>query len=203
MMSQMFEEAEISPPSIDAIAVTLGPGSFSGIRIAVSTARAFAMPDNKTVVGITTGEALAWEEFSKRNAVSVTTMGDARRGHLWHARFVENNGLPEMVAPYSLTRAEALSDILARGSMVVTPDWDRIGPLLTAISLPDTQIIREKRTPRASTVGKLAFMKIVGGLALDEPNPIYLHPPVSAKPAAYNQSARKFSQAEMTTVEIQ
>lgn len=58
---------------IDYFAVTVGPGSFTGIRIAVATANAFAMAHNKKVIGISTLEALAYH-FKAEDLYVVSTM---------------------------------------------------------------------------------------------------------------------------------
>ncbi len=58
---------------MDFFAVTIGPGSFTGIRIGVATANAFALVNEKRVIGISTLEALAYN-FKNQDLLIITTM---------------------------------------------------------------------------------------------------------------------------------
>lgn len=65
-MQQAFLEAGLTAKDIDKVAVTRGPGSFTGLRVALSAARAFALGVNKPCVGISTLDLLG---FGYENAV--------------------------------------------------------------------------------------------------------------------------------------
>ena len=60
MISELFEEAEICPEKLDSIAVSAGPGSFTGIRIGVATARALAQALDIPVVKVPTLETFVY-----------------------------------------------------------------------------------------------------------------------------------------------
>jgi tRNA threonylcarbamoyl adenosine modification protein YeaZ len=59
-MQQAFADAGLKPINIDKVAVTRGPGSFTGLRVALSAARAFALGINKPCVGISTLDLLGF-----------------------------------------------------------------------------------------------------------------------------------------------
>ncbi|MBF0251010.1 MAG: tRNA (adenosine(37)-N6)-threonylcarbamoyltransferase complex dimerization subunit type 1 TsaB, partial [Alphaproteobacteria bacterium] len=59
MTAQALIEADVAPEDIDAVAVTRGPGAFTGLRIALSAARAFALARAIPCIGVTTLEAVA------------------------------------------------------------------------------------------------------------------------------------------------
>ncbi len=59
-IAYFLESMEEKISDVDVFAVTVGPGSFTGLRIGVATANAFAMAGNKKVIGISTLEALAY-----------------------------------------------------------------------------------------------------------------------------------------------
>ena len=59
MLARLQENAAFYFAVIDRIAVTVGPGSFTGLRVGISAARGIALATAKPVVGITTLEALA------------------------------------------------------------------------------------------------------------------------------------------------
>jgi len=78
-LEQLFSKAALKPESIDGIAVGLGPGSFTSLRVGVSTAKALAYALNKPIVGIPSLDAAAMN-VSKGQADQVCTFFDARRG---------------------------------------------------------------------------------------------------------------------------
>src|SRR4029078_6236163 len=58
-IQRLLAQAEWSPKSVELVAVTVGPGSFTGLRIGVTTAKAFAYAVGADVLGVNTLEALA------------------------------------------------------------------------------------------------------------------------------------------------
>src|SRR5687767_11705385 len=78
-IEQVAATARISIADIGKIAVSIGPGSFTGVRVGVSTARGFALALKCPAVGISTLQALAYDaakQFSHRPILSII---DARR----------------------------------------------------------------------------------------------------------------------------
>lgn len=69
----LLQGVEEKIADMDLFAVTVGPGSFTGIRIGVATANAFAQATGKNVVGISTLEALAYS-FCQQEGIIITTM---------------------------------------------------------------------------------------------------------------------------------
>src|SRR5262247_2618714 len=87
MIAEVMDGADLAFADIDRIAVTLGPGTFTGVRVGISAARALALATGKPVDGVTSLAAMALhtEELlneplgSRRLVVAV----DARRGMLF------------------------------------------------------------------------------------------------------------------------
>ena len=84
-INDMLKETALSMTDMDLFALTLGPGSFTGIRIGVSTIKGFAFALNRPVVGVSTLEALAYN-FSS-SPLKITPILDARRGEVYTATF--------------------------------------------------------------------------------------------------------------------
>ncbi|HSV43461.1 MAG TPA: tRNA (adenosine(37)-N6)-threonylcarbamoyltransferase complex dimerization subunit type 1 TsaB, partial [Candidatus Bathyarchaeia archaeon] len=78
-LEQLFVKASLKPEAIDGVAVGLGPGSFTSLRVGVSTAKALAYALNKPIVGIPSLDAAAMN-VAKGKADQVCTFFDARRG---------------------------------------------------------------------------------------------------------------------------
>lgn len=156
---------------VDLFAVGRGPGAFSGIRVAITAAQAFALPFGRSVFAVSSGEALAVKLLAETRAPSVTIVGDARRGTLWYGTFGTGGN---MVIPWSLTTVAELDQVAPADTVIASPDWDRLHT-----SLPTRRgWIEEVRQPDAREVGTIALARRLAGKASDPVEPIYMHPAV-------------------------
>lgn len=92
--------------ALDAIAVTNGPGSFTGVRIGVATAKGLAFADDTPCIAVSTLEAIAYN-FLDEECVVCAVM-DARRMQFYNALFAVKNGEIKRLTP---DRAIALEDL--------------------------------------------------------------------------------------------
>ena len=76
---------EVTPNQLSGIAVTRGPGTFTGLRIGISTVKGLATALAIPAVGISSLAALAYPLMCTRRPVAA--MIDARRGEIYHARY--------------------------------------------------------------------------------------------------------------------
>ncbi len=178
MLQAVLKQAGVVPSAIEAYAAGLGPGSFSGCRVAVSVARALALPGGVRVFGLSSGDALAFDLFAATGADTVAVAGDARRNHVWLGHFARGERWPVMTRPWTLQPVEQLSTELAGAAQVVSPDWDRLAPVLKHACPAGTKLVEETRLPVAGTLGLLAGRKIISGCETEPLAPIYLHPAV-------------------------
>jgi len=180
-----LEKASVRLSSIDLFAVDIGPGAFSSLRISLSAARGLALQRRRPVIGISSGEALACAISRETGHQRVTVVGDARRDRLWLAVFRVDNGCVSTEMKYTLFRAEELAEAIGSDSVVVTPDWHRIGDRLGELVPEGATVIDKACVPDAVDTGKLALGR-AGGHRSMEPHeilsPIYLHPPVFVEP---------------------
>ena len=92
MAEDMLKNAELSLDKVDLFAVAHGPGSFTGIRIGVSTVKGLAWAADKPCVGVSTLEAMAWHGLAAGGLVCPVM--DARRSQVYNALFRIENGKP-------------------------------------------------------------------------------------------------------------
>ncbi|MGH2674691.1 MAG: tRNA (adenosine(37)-N6)-threonylcarbamoyltransferase complex dimerization subunit type 1 TsaB [Actinomycetota bacterium] len=84
-IDHLFDWAEIRPGQVGGVAVGLGPGLFTGLRVGVSTARALAQVLRVPIVGIGSLDALAFSvRYSRWRIVAVT---DGKRGEVFYASY--------------------------------------------------------------------------------------------------------------------
>ena len=106
MAEDMLKNAEISLKDVDLIAVAHGPGSFTGIRIGVSTVKGLAWAADTPCVGVSTLEAMAWHGLAAGGYVCPVM--DARRNQVYNAIFEIKDGKPQRLTE---DRPIALSDL--------------------------------------------------------------------------------------------
>ncbi|MCS7203803.1 MAG: tRNA (adenosine(37)-N6)-threonylcarbamoyltransferase complex dimerization subunit type 1 TsaB [Thermodesulfovibrio sp.] len=84
-ISHLLDMLSIAVDNIDYYAVSIGPGSFTGLRVAVSTIKGLSFVTGKKVIPVSTVEALAWSlPYCK---YQICPMIDARKGEVFSALF--------------------------------------------------------------------------------------------------------------------
>ncbi|MBI5491816.1 MAG: tRNA (adenosine(37)-N6)-threonylcarbamoyltransferase complex dimerization subunit type 1 TsaB [Deltaproteobacteria bacterium] len=103
----LLEGARCSIGEIDLFAVDVGPGSFTGIRVGVSTVKGLAWPSNRKAAGVSTLKALAMNISSERPICPVL---DARKGEVYAALYLRKDGRFEELMGESAIKPQALFD---------------------------------------------------------------------------------------------
>lgn len=106
-VEDMFKTAQLSPSDVDVFAAATGPGSFTGVRIGVASAKAMAHAANRPCVAVSTLEALAYS--SKMFDGIISPILDARRSQVYNALFDCKKGKMTRLCN---DRALALSELL-------------------------------------------------------------------------------------------
>jgi tRNA threonylcarbamoyladenosine biosynthesis protein TsaB len=82
-IADVMMAAQLDFPQLDRIAVTVGPGSYTGLRVGISAAKGIALVNGKPAVGITTLAALSAPLIADDPAVPVVAAIDARHGNVY------------------------------------------------------------------------------------------------------------------------
>lgn len=117
MAEDMLKNAELRLSDVDLIAVAHGPGSFTGIRIGVSTVKGLAWAAEKPCVGVSTLEAMAWHGLAAGGYICPVM--DARRSQVYNALFKIENGRPvRMTEDRPIALEELAKEVTALGAPV-------------------------------------------------------------------------------------
>jgi tRNA threonylcarbamoyladenosine biosynthesis protein TsaB len=106
LIARVIKQSGVGFSGLDRIAVTTGPGSFTGLRVGLSAARGIALAANKPVVGLTTLSAYAAPVVSEGGEQPVISVIDARHDHVYFQVVSGNGGL--LIRPKVAPIAEAL-----------------------------------------------------------------------------------------------
>ncbi|EJF75430.1 tRNA (adenosine(37)-N6)-threonylcarbamoyltransferase complex dimerization subunit type 1 TsaB [Bartonella alsatica] len=109
-ITQIMIQANMTLNQVDRIAVNIGPGSFTGVRVGVSTARALALALEIPAVGVNALEALAAQTATNKNTASaITVVIEAGRDMFYHQNF--NKDLTPLGAPGLKTIENIIEDL--------------------------------------------------------------------------------------------
>ena len=163
MARDVVTEAKLDMAGIDRIAVTLGPGTFTGIRIGLAFAKGLGLTLNRPVIGIDTLRAIAANTGAATTAIAV--VNDARQGQVYFALF--KNGAT-VLAPRRVALAEAVA-LLPQGAIAVMGTMKHV--LVAEAVRDDVTILEAGDIPIAANFAPLAVAEtpILGPL-----RPLYL-----------------------------
>jgi tRNA threonylcarbamoyladenosine biosynthesis protein TsaB len=186
MTAEVMDAAGLAFRDLHRIAVTVGPGSFTGVRVGVAAARALALASGVAVVGATSLEVMACQAFellsASRRQRPIVVAADARRGMVYLQRFEAPHGAsgqPRLLALEDVGPQVGRQSVIAVGSgaLAVAAAVGAAGGDAEA-ALPDLQ-------PDARALAVLA-----PDLApADRLRPVYLRLP-DAKPQGDNSLPR-------------
>jgi tRNA threonylcarbamoyladenosine biosynthesis protein TsaB len=179
---------------VQAFAVALGPGSFTGLRIGLSTVKGLAFATGKPVVGVPTLDALAWR--LPYCAYPVCPVLDARKNEVYAALYRTREGWLELLeAPRAVppaTLAEELRDA-TQGPLVFV--GDAVLPFGTVfVEVLGSRALlapADLRLPSAVTVGELGASALARGEPADPADlvPLYVRPSEAELARERRQSA--------------
>jgi len=110
-VDQVLKKAGVAAKDLDVVAVSVGPGSFTGLRVGLATAKGLALGAGARVVGVPTLEALA-EGYASADA-TICALLDAYRGEVYMALFRRNGTALERLSPDAVLAPGAVASALA------------------------------------------------------------------------------------------
>jgi tRNA threonylcarbamoyladenosine biosynthesis protein TsaB len=145
LIADVMREANAAFTEIDRIAVTVGPGSFTGLRVGVAAARGIALAAGKPAVGLTTLAALAAPFFAAGETCPLLAVIDARHDRVYMQLF--GPGGQSLIAPRIAPTRHAIRVAMASPTRIVGnaaqlieeawPDDAQRPPLVSSVRAPD------------------------------------------------------------------
>lgn len=116
-LDRFLSEAGVLVSELSGLAVSIGPGSFTGLRVGLSLAKGMAFTLGLPLVGVPTLKALAWR--CRPSSHPIGAMLDARKGEVFYARYEEMGGGLERRSPDRALSPEALVNEIREPTLFV------------------------------------------------------------------------------------
>ena len=184
LIARVMDLAGLEFAALDRIAVTTGPGSFTGLRVGIAAARGIALAAGKPAVGLSTLAAFAAPLVAANDTLPVVVAIDARHDHVYLQVF--GPGGRTIVAPRLAPLREAL-----RAAATGAPRLVGNAAAMLAAAWPAGErapnLVDARRAPDIDWVARLGAAAVETGMP---PKPLYLRAP-DAQPQNAAQLARR------------
>lgn len=188
MVLEVMNEAGVEFPDLDLVAVTKGPGAFTGLRIGLAAARGMALSGGFPCFGVTTFDAVAWAiPAEERQKGTLLVALDSRRADVFVQAYADD------LSPAGDAEAVLPEDLPAFASRANRGDGPN-GPVLVAGDAADrsaealqaggAEVILSTApgAPDAASVAALAAQRWSAEMLPGPPGPLYLRPPDAKTP---------------------
>jgi tRNA threonylcarbamoyladenosine biosynthesis protein TsaB len=184
LVERVMHDARLGFDALDRIVTTIGPGSFTGLRVGISAARGFALAAGKPAVGVSTLDALAAPYVAELETVPVVAAIDAKHGNLYLQMI--GAGGRVLVAPRVASLSDAIRSvaiglvrIIGSGAELLAYQWP--------VEVPPPVLVDPRVAPDIEWVARLGA-KFVPEKAV--PRPLYLRAP-DARPQDAHRLQRR------------
>lgn len=180
MLDEIVKMVDLDLETIDAIAVSGGPGSFTGLRIGSATGKGLGLALKKPLVSVPTVDAMAYNLYG--SAYTVCPIMDARRNQVYTGIYDNRNGFSVIKEQCAMDIEELVEELNAAGQKVVflgdgVPVYKK--QIQEKITVPVLFAPAHLNRQRAAAVAALGFLYYEEGkiLTAAEHAPVYLRKP--------------------------
>jgi tRNA threonylcarbamoyladenosine biosynthesis protein TsaB len=182
MVADVLDGAGCGAADLDLVAVTVGPGAFTGLRIGLAAARGLALAAGLPCFGATTTETVAHAvPEQERQGATLLVALRSRRADIYAQAF--DADLEPLAEPRALLTQDVAGLLGGEGRVVIAGTAsDLVLPALAGAGL-DVTVSRAPGVPDAAVLAVLAAGRWRPGESPAPPSPLYLHPPAATAPA--------------------
>ncbi len=163
-IKELMEKTKTTKEKIEAVAVSIGPGSFTGLRIGLATGKGLAFAWNVPMIAVPTMEGLAWN--CRNIAGCICAVIDAQKGNVYETWYRWKNSRLETIKDTAVTamsevieaagNADEAVTFLGDGTSLFAEEIESVGGLVETAA--PTMVI-----PRAGSVGLAAWQRFKEG----------------------------------------
>lgn len=187
LIDRAFSTAGWTRGQLDLLACCIGPGSFTGVRVGLSTAKGIALALDRPIVGVGSLQAMASAARAGAGA-AVLALLEARQGEVFWAMYEGQGGLVEGPAHVKIEEVGSVLRRAIRRSPLV------VGVAAAGLDLCGARLLRSAPTdrPDAAEVARMAVDQFtrVGGDEVHALEPHYVRPPDITLPSMRSPSSR-------------
>jgi tRNA threonylcarbamoyladenosine biosynthesis protein TsaB len=177
-VAQMLNQAGVASIDLRAVAVALGPGSFTGLRVALAAAKGLALAKDLALLGVPTLDAVAYPH--SRQSLPVIAVVQAGRGRVYWALYQHGQRGWAASAPYALATIPALAATISHPTLIAgelaPADREQLARLTDGRSVLLSPALSMRRPGCLAEIG---WNRFIAG-ERDDPaslSPIYLYEP--------------------------
>ena len=177
-VDRLLADTGVALMDIDAFAVSIGPGSFTGLRIGIATVKGLAFTTGKPVVAVPTLKALAWNVLSA--GYPVCPLLDAKKKEVYAAIYRPDDGDLAAMMRESVLPIETLAERITERTLFTGEGSAAFRGELTAL-LGERAVFAplSSTVPSAASVAEIGLRQLLAGerIDLDALSPLYIRRP--------------------------
>jgi tRNA threonylcarbamoyladenosine biosynthesis protein TsaB len=189
-IEKMLAHAGVCASMIEAVAVSIGPGSFTGIRIGLATAKGLAYAWKKPLLGVPTLEALAFA--CPAGDAYVSPMLDAQKGNVYQALYRWEKGLLKNVWPVHIVSARQVVEDLTRLDTPVLVLGDGLSVCEEELSPHRDRLVAAPAHATFPRAGAVALLGLAAWQRGEGKEPIAVNPLYVRRPEAEELWEKRF-----------
>jgi tRNA threonylcarbamoyladenosine biosynthesis protein TsaB len=156
-ISSLLARQKFNKGDIDAFAAATGPGSFTGLRVGLSTIKALAEIAHKPIAAVSLLEALDWAAAGAGQVIAVL---DAMRGEVYVGEYVvRENAIPELVREVLMPLPEFAAEAQVTPHLPVLTSDESVASALGVRGVAVSLVPR----PQSDVIGRIGAIKIAAG----------------------------------------
>lgn len=178
VLKTLMERSKTKPAALDFVALGIGPGSFTGLRVGVAAAKMMALSLGVKLIGIPTHEIVAMNAQDYKGTVVV--VGDAKKGNLYASSYrASAAGMTATQSACVVSAAEFFVK-MPKPFCLIVDDWQLVRNLIPAAAQDLVAAVLERQLafPSAAMIARAAASRITRRSFINPYKiaPLYLYP---------------------------